>query len=131
GRVFSEKVLTSAFDEKRFPVKAAEFIARQETPDRLFTPDVWGGYLIYTLYPRLQLFMDDRHDFFGQSFLESYLKVIGVNLGWRSVLDKYRVNWILISPDSALSNTLKEVPDWKILYDDGVAVLFERRVPVP
>jgi hypothetical protein len=33
----------------------------------------------------------------------------------------------LIKPDSALANTLREMPEWQVAYEDKVAVVFARR----
>ena len=54
GRVFSKQIVAAHFDEKIFPVKAAQFIAQRGIRDHLFSTDTWGGYLIYKLYPANQ-----------------------------------------------------------------------------
>jgi hypothetical protein len=48
GRVFSKQMLSAHFDEKTFPVKAAQFIAQRGIRDHLFSSDTWGAYLIYS-----------------------------------------------------------------------------------
>ena len=114
------------FDEKHMPVQAAEFMAAHNIRDHFFAPDSWSGYLIYRLYPDVHVMMDDRHDFYGEKFVRDYLKVAQAAYGWREVLDANRVNWVLVPPDSPLASTLKETTDWKLVHDDGTAILFER-----
>ncbi|MBI1747450.1 MAG: hypothetical protein HYR55_12785 [Acidobacteria bacterium] len=126
GEVFYTKILKAKFDDKQFPVKAAEFIAAQDIRDHLFTTDTWGAYLLYRLHPRFRVFMDDRHDFYQEAFLKEYIKAASVAFGWKTVLIRHQVAWVLASPDSALSNALKEMTDWKVTYDDGVAIVFKR-----
>jgi len=130
GRLFTTRVMAAHFDEKLFPVAAAEFAAKQDIHDHMFSTDRWSGYLIYRLYPQTRLFIDDRHDFYGESFLKDYLKALGADLGWREVLDKNQVTWVLIPPDAPLANVLKETADWKVVYDDGVAIVFTRAKPL-
>ena len=38
---------------------------------------------------------------------------------------------IVIAPKFALTQTLKISPDWRVVYDDGVAVVFRRNPGVP
>ncbi len=117
------------FDEHRYPVKAAEFLATNRVGE-VFTSDAWGAYIIYRLHPQTRVFIDDRHDFYGEAFLRDYFRILNVTLGWQAVLDRHKVSWVLVSPDSALASTLKETPAWKVAYDDGVAILFSRGDPL-
>lgn len=124
GRLGSRQVIAAAFDGKRFPIEAVDFLSRSQIREPVFCPDYWGGYLIYRLYPQLQVAVDDRHDLYGPEFLKNYLKVIHVQPGWDEALNGMQANWVLFPKDSPLANILKEVPQWKIIYSDGRAVLF-------
>jgi hypothetical protein len=119
-----------AFDKKHMPVNAVEFMAANNIHDHFFAPDSWSGYVIYRLYPNVQVMMDDRHDFYGEKFVRDYLKVAQAAYGWRDVLNANRVNWVLVPVDSPLSSTLKEAADWKVVHDDGMAIVFERLQPM-
>jgi len=130
GRLFNTAVLAAHFDQRQFPVGAAEYIATHNIHDHMFSTDRWSGYLIYRLYPQTRLFIDDRHDFYGEAFLKEYLKALGADLGWREVLDKNQITSVLIPPNVPLANVLKETSDWKVAYDDGVAIIFAR-TPLP
>jgi hypothetical protein len=129
GRVFSAQIVSAHFNEKAFPVKAAEFIARKGIHDHLFNSDGWSGYLIYKLYPGTKVFFDDRHDFYGEAFSQEYLKASNASWQWREPLQKYQVKWVLISTDSPLAGVLKESKDWRAEYDDGMAIVFARVSP--
>lgn len=126
GRVLSAQVSSAHFDEKVFPVKAAGFIAKEGIHDHLFNSDVWSGYLIYKLYPSTKLYFDDRHDFYGEAFIREYKKAATGGWQWREPLDRYQVRWVLIDSDSPLSSVLKESKDWRVKYDDGLAIVFAR-----
>jgi hypothetical protein len=127
GRLGDRPLLNAHFDEHRFPVKAVDYLATHGIQWQVFNPDYWGGYLIYRLAPGYQVFTDDRHDFYGEDFVKDYIKVKDVQPGWESVLDRWHVNWVLIRPESTLANALKELPKWRVVYDDGVAIIFARR----
>ena len=131
GRLFKTPVLAVHFDKHKFPVAAAEFVAAGNIRDHMFSTDRWSGYLIYRLYPQTRLFIDDRHDFYGEASVKDYLKALGADLGWREVLDKNQITSVLIPPDAPLANVLKETSDWKLAYDDGVAIVFVRANSLP
>jgi hypothetical protein len=114
------------FDANRFPVRATEVLARRGIHEPIFAPDSWGGYLIYRLYPANKVFVDDRHDFYGEEFLKNYLKAIRLTPDWDSFLNARQVNWILLPARSSLANMLQLTPQWTMIYHDDTAELFER-----
>ena len=131
GRVGNQSWINAHFSPKRFPVEATNIIVkniivRRGIHDPIFCPDYWGGYLIYRLYPQSKVFIDDRHDLYGEQFLEQYLQVIHVGPDWSKVLDRWQVNWVLSPTRSSLTNILKESPQWTPQYADQTATLFER-----
>jgi hypothetical protein len=126
GRVFSAQIISAHFNQNVFPVRATEFIAENGIHDHLFNSDDWSGYLIYKLYPRTKVFIDDRHDFYGEAFIREYLKTRKATPQWREPLEKYQVKWVLIAADSPLASVLKESRDWRVEYDDGMAIVFAR-----
>jgi hypothetical protein len=126
GRVLSKQILAAHFDEKTFPVKAAQFIAARGIRDHLFSSDTWSGYLIYKLYPGTKVYFDDRHDFYGEAFIKEYAKAFLGSRQWREPLERYQVKWVLMPTDAPLSSLLRESDDWRIDYDDGLAMVFCR-----
>jgi hypothetical protein len=126
GRVFSRQIVAAKFDEKMLPVRAAEFVAQRGIHDRLFSTDTWSSYLIYRLYPGTKVYFDDRHDFYGEAFVKEYAKAFLGTRQWREPLDKYQVQWVLMPTDSPLSSLLREDHEWRVDYDDGLAMIFSR-----
>jgi len=125
GRLGTKQLINAHFDAKRFPVAAANYLD-QRKEHSVFAPDFWGGYLIYRLYPQTKLAIDDRHDFYGETFLKSYLKAVHVEPGWQDFLNQHEVRCIVVPKDSALANILFETPAWQSIYSDDVAVVFTR-----
>jgi hypothetical protein len=111
------------FDPKSFPVAAVQKL-HLDPSQRIFTFDQWGDYLIYRLYPQTKVFMDGRSDYYGSAFNQKYLDVITVNYGWESTLTRFGVDTVLMPPGSPLAGALKESARWRVVYDDGIAVVF-------
>jgi hypothetical protein len=126
GRLGSVQLLNAYFDDKRFPVEAAEVIAKRNIREPIFCPDQWGGYLIYRLYPQTKVLVDDRHDLYGDQFFKNYLKVVFVQPEWEKLLDEKKVNWILVQKNSSLGTILGQTPGWKLIHEDQTAMLFLR-----
>jgi len=126
GRIGSARLLNAYFDDKRFPVQAVEVIIRRDIREPIFCPDQWGGYLIYTLYPRTKVLVDDRHDLYGDQFFKEYLRVIYVQPDWSKILEERHVDWILVQKNSSLGTILELTAGWKLIYQDQTAVLFHR-----
>jgi hypothetical protein len=128
GKLGASQLMDAHFDAKRFPAAAVNYIETQDVRGPLVSPDYWGGYLIYRLYPRVRMVVDDRHDFYGEEFLKSYLKMVHVEPGWQDFLEQHQAHSVLVPKDSALANILAETSGWKAVYTDDVAVAF---VPAP
>ena len=115
----------STYDPAVYPEKAIPVLLSPET-HHIFADDEWGDYLVFNLYPKKLVFVDGRSDFYGDEFDEKYLDLLNVKYGWEKTLDRYDIDTILLSPRLALTSTLKISPDWRVVYDDGVAVVFRR-----
>lgn len=117
----------SEYDPKTYPAGAIE-VLRRDPSARVFTHDEWGDYLIWRLYPAGKVFVDGRSDFYGDDFENKYIDVLNVKHDWEKILDGFGVNTILMPPSAPLSGALKESSRWRVVYDDGVALIFR---PVP
>jgi hypothetical protein len=126
GRLGSTQLINAYFDDKRFPVEAADVIVQRDIREPVFCPDLWGGYLIYRLYPQTKVLVDDRHDLYGDRFFKDYLKVVFVQPDWNKVLDQRHVDWVLVQRNSSLGTILEQTRGWKLIHEDGTAVLFHR-----
>jgi hypothetical protein len=130
GKLGATPLIDAHFDAKRFPVQAVDYLQKQDVRGPVVSPDYWGGYLIYRLYPRVRMVVDDRHDFYGEEFLKSYLKMMHVEPGWEDFLEQHQAHCVIVSKNSALANILVETPGWQPIYSDDVAVVF-LRPPLP
>ncbi len=137
GMFGPSRLMEARFDDQRFPVKAADYLAagdaghgdgavRRGAENAIFCPDRWGGYLIYRLYPEQLVAVDDRHDLYGTEFLKRYLKIVHGDPGWRETLLESRGGWALVPAESTLAGLLAAETTWSVAYRDDVAVLFRR-----
>jgi hypothetical protein len=80
------------------------------------------------MYPERKVVVDDRHDLYGSNRIRRYVTLIHAAPGWQAVLQDWQIRTLLLPTDSTLANLLRELPqDWRIEYEDKVAVVFDRR----
>lgn len=113
------------FHPRHFPVGAVDYLEKSGFRGNIFSTDQWSSYLIYRAFPRVRVFMDGRSDYYGPKLGELYLNLMSVHYTWHQTLDGYGVRAVLLPVDSGLAGALKESSQWKVAYDDGVAILFQ------
>jgi hypothetical protein len=111
-----------------FPNKMVKKYGDLIAKSRVFATDQWGDYLIYHLYPQQRVFVDGRSDFYGEALCKDYLTLMNAEPAWESVLQRYRFDLILLPVKRPLASALKLSPKWRIVADDGSAILFAQRV---
>jgi hypothetical protein len=126
GQLGSRPLMDAHFDSKRFPVQAVDYLEKSGTNAAVLGLDYWGGYLIYRLYPKVLVSVDDRHDLYGEGVLKSYLKLMRVEPGWDKFLEQHDIQRVLAPKDSGLSNVLKLTGVWTVAYSDEVGVVLVR-----
>jgi hypothetical protein len=114
------KKFRSEFDPKSYPAAAVATL-KSDPGARVFTHDEWGDYLIYS---GRKVFVDGRTDFYGADFEDKYIDVLNVKYDWEKILGKFGVDTILMPPSAPLTGALKESSRWRVVYDDGIAVVF-------
>ncbi|HEY9868246.1 MAG TPA: hypothetical protein V6D08_03705 [Candidatus Obscuribacterales bacterium] len=128
GSLLGLPLLNSGFDPQNMPTGTLECLRRRNlNPTAGFNFDNWGGYIRYKT--GIPVFIDDRADFYGQRFYLEYGTVSTVSPGWRDVLERHKIEWILFPKDSRLAARLKEEPGWKLVCQDAAAELFVRAPP--
>ena len=133
GWVGSRQLIRARFDPQKVPVAAVSFLQQesqgmQPSTEPVFSTDAWGGYLIYRMYPKRKVVVDDRHDLFGSGRIRQYLILTQAETGWQGVLEQWQIRTAVLPIDSTLANLLRELPrEWRVVYEDKVAVVFERR----
>jgi len=111
------------YDAKNYPAAALDALHKSDPSARIFTEDVWAGYMIYR-YPESKVFIDGRSDFYGDKFGQKYLDTMNGRYDWEQNLRRYNVDVVLLPADASLASTLKESERWHPVYDDGIAIAF-------
>jgi hypothetical protein len=114
----------TGFPPDQFPVAAASAVAGLPLQARIFTPDKFGGYLIYKFNGTRKVFFDGRSDFYGAGFLKNYGRMIQVRPGWEGLFTPFRCNYALLPKDYSLVGVLQQ-QGWVRLYQDSTAALLK------
>lgn len=114
------------FPSLLFPAKAADALGERLLSGRILTSDQWGDYLVYRYYPRYKTFIDGRSDFYDPAVRDDYVRVLSAHFDWERVVDKYEFDAILAPLEWTVTAALKRSPEWRLVYDDGLALYFER-----
>ena len=114
------------FPEGRYPAAILGKNAELISTSRIFTTDSWADYLTFHFYPRQRIFVDGRSDFFGQEISEDYVQILKGQFGWESHMRRYDLNAALVPSQSALASLLRVNAGWRLVEEDGQAVLFRR-----
>ena len=107
------------------PEKALRVLAGLPADAPVLNEYSWGGYL--ELHARnLSLLIDSRTDIFERKgVLRDYLDAVQIRNSF-TLLDKYRIRYVLLGPETPLVYLLQHSPDWKTDYRDKTAILMER-----
>ena len=124
GWLGSHSLMDAHFDSRRMPVQAVNYLDSRDLQGPILSPDYWGGYVIYRLYPKARVVLDDRHDLYGAEFLKSYLKMMHVERGWDDFLRDHPARCVLLPRNAPLATILGNNPEWRSVYADDVAIVF-------
>ena len=115
----------SAYEIVHYPVHAIEYIQEQKLDQQnIYNSYNWGGYLIWKNIP---VYIDGRADVYMDDFIGEYLLAYQLHGDWRLPLEKYAVDYILIESHASFAALLTEAPEWHMIYEDDLAVIFTKR----
>ncbi|HYD16400.1 MAG TPA: hypothetical protein VEB03_00185 [Candidatus Nanoarchaeia archaeon] len=116
--------LQQSVDEK-YPTKAIEYLRRNGIKDRVLNDYLWGGY-IDRFYPAMPVFIDSRVDIFEYNgTLKDYLDLTSLKNS-HAILDRHDIRYVLFNKNQPLVYHLRQLPEWRVLYEDEVAALVKR-----
>jgi hypothetical protein len=72
------------------------------------------------------VFIDGRGDFYGEEIGRHYLDLMNARPGYPAMLDRYKFEAVLAPKSWALVALLRQDSQWKLVDEDGLAVLFEK-----
>jgi hypothetical protein len=88
----------------------------------------FGGYLDFV---GIAPFVDGRTELYGEAFMLRYNRAVTLEdlPDFLRLLDQYRIERTLLTPNTPAVALLDRLPDWRRVYTDGVAIVHARRVP--
>jgi hypothetical protein len=88
----------------------------------------WGGYLEWAAWPRHQIFLDGRIELHPNQVWFDYLDIVFPSARWRALLAEYDISYLVLgkTDEADLIVDLRVDPDWRLDYEDDLAVVFSR-----
>jgi len=126
GRVAGVQVVEDRFDPHVFPAAAADSGRAARLSGPIFNQFTWGGWMLHE-WPEMPVFIDGGTDHYGEKLFNQYIQVWNLDPGWRDVLSKWKIRWVLVDPRSRLAYQLVRERDWGVWYCDSVGALLEHR----
>jgi len=112
--------------EQANPVQAVEFLRDSHLTGRMLNEYTYGGYLGWTL-PEQKVFIDGRADVFAWTgVLADYGALVTLRQDPAVLLDRYRIDFCLLSRSAPLARVLPYLPGWSEQYSDRQAIIFVR-----
>lgn len=122
--------------ESTFPKQGVDFFIKNNLTGPIFNNFDTGSYLIYRLFPREKVFVDERPEAYPTSF---FTKVYGPMLAnyatFKQQEAKYKFNSVFyeygISPyyNPNLFTSLLADSSWRLVYLDGYTIIFVKDIP--
>ncbi len=112
------------YTPSKYPVQAVEWLKTHPQQGKMFNDFMWGGYLLYRLWPEALVFIDGQTDFYGEALTRDYETISNGWEGWDRLLDQYQVSWIIIPIRSPLVEKLIGSGDWISVYSDPTTAIY-------
>ncbi|MHC1785044.1 MAG: hypothetical protein AB9891_20215 [Anaerolineaceae bacterium] len=122
--IMSLNPIIDRYLQNDYPVQAVNWIRDNHISGNLFNEYNWGGYLIFAC-PQNLVFLDGRTDLFGDEIIGEWQKVILGDPEWRTILDKWDVQTVLLQPDKPVISIMKD-HGWRIGFEDEKSVVMLR-----
>lgn len=129
---------------ERFPVSAVARLQATGMRGNVYSPDQFGGYLIWAFYPERRALTDGRNELY-RAFIPEYARARYDERAWRALLRKYRIDLAVDEYRAALpvvdaNGQRKQMPaslaywprkQWALIAFDEAGMVFARRAAFP
>ncbi len=115
------------FPKQAFPVRMVASYAGLIERHKVLSSDQWGDYLIFRFFPEERVFFDGRSDFYGETLGRDYLALMNGSYRCPMLLRRYGFDAALVPISWPLGELLKRDGRWRLVADDGQALLFVLR----
>ena len=112
---------------KDSPVAAVEYIRKNGLHGPIVNAYQFGGYLMWGMQEE-KVFIDGRGDVFDWTgVLAEYGRWVTNTEDANLLLDKYQARLCLLSKEALVNRQMANLPKWRKVYSDSVAVLYSRQ----
>ena len=120
--------VSGGFPAQTFPHRAMAVADSLQLGPRVLNHFGWGGYISWVYGGRWKVFIDGRAGFYGGEPLADFIKLWMLSPGWEGVLERRRVDWMLLQQESPLVVAAPLTGRWRVAYRDSLAAIL---TPVP
>jgi hypothetical protein len=105
-----------------FPEGAVAALRDAGGSGTLLNEYVWGGYLIWHLYPEYRVSIDGRMAVYGPALFAEHVAVTELQPGWRQALDRLDPVAAVLRAGTPATRALR-ASGWTVLHEDGIATV--------
>lgn len=110
-------------EPENYPVELADFILANPFHGNMYNQINYAGYLIWRMSPeKHRVFTDSRFDIFGSKFVWDMMDIENATdyTSWKEnyefLLNKYKINFVVVTRGARLNTKLELNPKWKLVY---------------
>ncbi len=112
------------------PFQAIEFIEKNKPVGNMLNDPHFGATMIYKMKDNPRVFVDPRYNLYGKDLIQDYWHIVNNDANCDQLLNRYKIDWVFISPKTKLPEKLSKDPEWRLLFEDQGAVIYARRNPI-
>lgn len=116
-----------------FPEKAAAFVKKNNIRGNMYNSYVFGGHLIWSLYPERKVFVDGRAEVYDKEFQESFISGASPNK-WAEAVNRYDINYAVVAYSAGnldpIGKWIGKDANWVLIYWDNAARVYVRSTSV-
>jgi hypothetical protein len=110
-----------------YPAGAVDHLATAHFEGNMMVPFEVGAFVSWKLHPHVKVSLDSRFEVaYPDGLLEEHLEFYDAGPRWRSVLEKYATDLVLVRRSDPVAEPLATGTGWRIAYRDDVYELFAR-----
>lgn len=114
--------------DENFPKAAARLMKEGRWPGKLYNDYVWGGYLIWELWPKRKVFIDGRAEVhYASGAFDSEMRIHYAVAGYEQELDRWGVEVVLTRRNGNLAHAMARLPNWRKAFYGLVEEVYVRK----
>lgn len=114
-----------------FPEETLQYMKKNRLKGNLFNIYDWGGYIMWRAYPQYKVFIDGRGpDVYSMDIWKDYRAVERGDNNYHQILEKYKVEIILISTAEVMINLIRKLdedPRWSLVFSNLATRLYLKK----